>query len=176
MKKIKTMSHLLSILFHAACWVYLLIQIYYMFFNLDGFLTWLRPILGLTYNFSNLSFGQHIVIIALSCIPMSITILIYHQLAKLFRLYEQGYLFKIENIKLIKSIGICILANELIQFLYQPFMSFILTFYKPVGEHMIGISFGTSNLAMVVTGLVVLTASWIAEEAHELKLDTQLTF
>lgn len=175
MKKIKTMSHHLSRLFHAACVAYPLLQFYFIFFNLDFFLAWAKPMLGLT-DFSNLYLGQHLAIIVISTIPMSITVFIYHQLAKLFRLYEQGYLFEIENIKLIKSIGICILINELAGFIYQPFMSLALTFYNPVGERMLGIGFGPSNLAMVVTGLVVLTASWVAEEAHELKLDTQLTF
>lgn len=168
------MSYLLSLLFLAACWIYPLIQTYFIFFHLDEVMAWAK--LDNTLDLSNLSLEHRLVIFAIACIPMSMVILIYRQLAKLFCLYEQGILFEMENIKLIKSIGIYIIVSKLIQFIYQPLMTFTLSYYQPVGKHFIALSFGTTNFAMLVTGFVVLTASWIAEEAHELKLDAQLTF
>ena len=54
MKKIKNMSRLLSLLCYATCGIYLLLQIYSIFFQLDAAMSWVKPILGHDYNFSNL--------------------------------------------------------------------------------------------------------------------------
>lgn len=175
-KKIRTMSNLLSFLFRAACWVYPVLQIYCMFFRFDEVLAWVKPSLGDNFTFSSLSFGHHVVIFAISCLPMFMTLLICQRLSQLFRLYGQGFLFEIENIKLIKSIGVYIIAGQFVQLIYQPLMMFAVTFYKPAGEHLISFTISTTNFAMLITGFVVLTASWIVQEAHELKLDTELTF
>jgi len=175
MKKIQITSHLLSLLFRGACWIYPIIYSYCIFFRLDEMMAWTQSASDNAYDLSNLSLGHHLVILAIACIPLSITVFICHQLAKLFRLYEQGYLFELENIKLIKSVGICMISSELIQFIYQPLMTYALTFYKPAGEHMISWAFGTTNVTTLITGFVILMASWIAGEAHALKTDVQLT-
>ena len=54
-------------------------------------------------------------------------------------------------------------------------MTLALTCYNPVGERMITLTFGTTNFSEIITGLIMLMASWIASEEQKLKTDVQLT-
>lgn len=118
---------------------------------------------------------HRLMILIVQFIPLSITVLICHKLAQLFRLYELGSLFENSNIKLIKNIGLLLIIGELLQFIYQPLMCLVLTFNNPVGERYISMSYDSSNLSVLLTGCIILTASWIVKEANQLKSDAQLT-
>lgn len=127
------------------------------------------------HDLSSFTYAHRLMILLVQLIPLSITVLICHRLAQLFRLYEQGSLFENSNIKLIKNIGLLLIIGELLQFIYQPLMSCVLTFNNPVGERYISMSYDSSNLTVLLTGCIILTASWIVKEANQLKSDTQLT-
>lgn len=171
--KIKRASRLLSLLFQTVCWVYPVLSVYLFFSHPNSVFEWAD--LGANFNFSDLSVSQHLVTLALYSVPLGILVLIYHKLAKLFSLYEKGCLFEPQNIQLIQSIGVYMIMSQMIQFIYQPLMTFALTFHQPTGQHIISLSFGSTNFATLVTGFVIVTASWIIAEAHQLKTDVQLT-
>ncbi|HAU0206860.1 TPA: DUF2975 domain-containing protein, partial [Legionella pneumophila] len=108
-------------------------------------------------------------------LPLSITVIIFNKLSKLFSLYEKGTLFEEENIKLIKSISIYMILGELVQLIYQPLITAALTFNNPTGERFISITLGSANASTLITAFIILVASWILKEANQLQSDSQLT-
>lgn len=180
MQKIKSTSHVLYLLFSALCWIMPLLIIYFILFDLDGIFnlwsSWFTVISpDQIQNISDFSFLHRLIILGIQFIPLSITILICHKLAQLFKLYEQGYLFEENNIRLIKSVGIYMMLGQLIQLIYQPLISIALTFNNPVGKRLIVMTVSTTNLSTIITALIILVTSWIIKEASQLKTDTQLT-
>ena len=179
MNKIKSTSHLFYLFFKTLCWALPLVNIGFILFNLEGMLDWgaWSNILSAKdiQNITHLSLTHRFIILVIDLLPLSITIMICHKLAKLFLLYEQGHLFEKENIQLIKYIGLYMIGGELIQLIYQPLISTALSFNNAVGERFASITLGTTNVSTLITGFIILVASWIIQEAHQLKSDAQLT-
>lgn len=192
MQKIKSTSHMLYLFFRALCWILPVVTTYLILFNLEKIISWgswasMIPSVYISAKYSEVSTSlvanaphyfsiyHRLVILCIQMIPLSITVLICHKLAKLFRLYEQGYLFEVENIRLIKHIGIFMIVGELVQLIYQPLMTAALTFNNPPGERFASITLGTTNASTLITAFIILVVSWIIKEAHQLKSDSQLT-
>ena len=183
MQNIKSASHCLSLFFRFLCWMFPIAVFYMMYFHINMLM---MSILNATQSslsngsvkflsLSQFTYTHQCAILAIQAIPIGITVFIFHQLSKLFRLYEQGYLFEEENIRLIRSISVFMIIGELIQLIYQPMMTLALTMNNPVGERFISISIGTSNVSTLMTGIIIFVASWIVKEAQQLKSDAQLT-
>ena len=179
MKKIQRTSHLLHILFKTLCWSMPFVTAYLILFNIEGMLNWgaWSSIISSTtiHNPSSYSLIHRLIILAIQLLPLSITVMIFNKLSKLFGLYEKGNLFDEENIKLIKGISIYMILGELIQLIYQPLMTVALSFNNPAGERFASITLGTTNVSTLITAFIILVASWILKEANQLKLDSQLT-
>jgi hypothetical protein len=179
MKKIKSASRVLSLLFQALCFIFPIGVLYMMFFHLEMMMRFIdasslaSPYIS--YKLSHFTYSHQAVILAIQAIPVSITVYIFHQLAKLFGLYEKGFLFEEENIRLIRSISLFMMIGELIQLIYQPMMTVALTFNNAPGERLASITIGTSNLSTFITGMIIFIASWIIKEAQQLKSDAELT-
>lgn len=192
MQKIKSTSHILHLFFRTLCWILPLATTYLILFHLERIIDWgawasIIPSVHISAKYSQtassivvnaahyFSIYHRLAIVFIHMIPLSITILICHKLASLFHLYEQGSLFEEENIRLIKHISICMILGELLQLIYQPLMAAALTFDNPPGERFASITLGTTNASTIITAFIILVASWIIKEAHQLKSDSQLT-
>ena len=179
MNKIKSTSHLLYLFFKTLCWALPLVNIGFILFNLEGMLNWgaWADIISIhdIQQTGHFSVIHRLVIILIDLLPLSITSVICYKLSKLFSLYERGHLFETENIRLIKQIGIYMICGELVQLVYQPLISAALTFNNPVGERFASLSVGTTNASTLITAGIILVASWIIQEAHQLKSEIQLT-
>ncbi|RUR18062.1 DUF2975 domain-containing protein [Legionella sp. km535] len=179
MHKIKRTSHILSLFFQTLGWALPLGVTYLILFHLETMLQWgaWHSIFSgdLVENPSQISLTHRFIILAIELVPITITVLICRQLARLFRLYEQGALFEKENIKLIKNISIFMILGEFIQLIYQPLITAALTFNNPVGKRLISITLGSTNATTLITAFIILLASWIVKEANRLKTDAQLT-
>ena len=173
MDKIKITSRMLSLIFFTACIAHPFINLYAIIYYLPQGMQWtLLP----ADDFSHFSLIHHFIILVASYIPIACTVMIYFQLGQLFRLYEKKILFARENIDRIRCIGKYVLLKPLVFcFLYQPLMMYILTYLKPMGQHQIMLSFSTDDLNAVITGIVIVVASWIATEANKLNKDLQFT-
>lgn len=179
MKKIKLTSHIFYLFFLALSWLLPLATSYLILFHLDTMLQW-----GAWHTFFSgtivedpayFSLMHRLIILSIELVPLSITILIFRLLARLFHLYEQGNLFEQENITLIRKISIYMIAGEIIQLIYQPMITAALTFSNPAGKRFASITLGTTNVSTLITAFIILIASWIINEAHQLKTDSQLT-
>ena len=173
MDKIKNTSRALSLFFFAACCVYPFINLYVVLDDLPTLVNWTFLTID---QLSHFSLIHRLIILAVSYIPVAFTVMICFQLAQLFRLYEKKIFFERENIQRIRCIGKYMLLSQLVQcILYQPLMMWVLTCMQPVGHRLIMLSFGTTNLSTLATGVIIIVVSWIATEANQLNKDVQLT-
>lgn len=179
MHKIKTTSHILSLFFRTLCWFMPIIIGSLILFDLEDlrrFGMWSEIVMfQYTHNISNFSWTHKFIILAIEALPLSITIMICHKLAQLFRLFEKNYLFENENIKLIKHISIYMLLGEAVKLIHQFLMSAALTFNNPIGERFAALHLSISNASTLITACIIFIASWIMQEAQQLKYDAQLT-
>ena len=183
MQKIRTASHLFYLLFKSMCWIIPLITCFIIIFQINELMTFIG--LDTKYTFANtihdlsqqgnFSLQHRLVILLIKTIPLTITVMLFHKLSQLFKLYENNQLFENENIRLIKGIGVCLLLGEFLHLIYEPLMTIALSFNNPAGERFMSFTFGAFNLSMLLTGCIIIIASWITQEAHQLKSDVQLT-
>ena len=178
MKKIQQTSHILYLFFKLLTWSLPIIMTYLIFFKIDAMLYYgmFEEIIPTSKIHSmDYSLIHRAVIFIIQLLPLSMTIAICHKLAKLFHLYEQGLLFEIENIKIIKQISIFMIIGELVQLIYQPLMTAALSFINPAGQRFASLSLGSTNASTLITAFIILIASWIVKEANQIKNDAQLT-
>lgn len=115
------------------------------------------------------------IIFLIQCLPLSITILICLSLARLFKLYQQGILFDIENIILIKRIAQLMIGGEILSLIYQPLITMALSFNNPPGERFISITLSTMNGTNLLTACIIFAAALIMQEARQLQAEQELT-
>src|SRR3989338_2562226 len=98
-----------------------------------------------------------------STIPMLVDLFILYSLIKLFKLYEQGEIFLINNVKHIRNIGYALLVSQIINPIYEGLMGLVLTLGNPPGHHLrlIAITLDQTNVGILLTGFLVILISWI---------------
>ncbi|HFS6879500.1 TPA: DUF2975 domain-containing protein [Legionella pneumophila] len=178
MKKIKTASRILHLIFLSLCWMLPILMAFFTFFHIDTMIHYgmFDQIISSSKIYSkDYSLIHKAIIFAIQLLPLSITIFICHRLAKLFNLYEHGSLFELDNIKIIKQISVFMIIGEFTQIIYQPLITAALSFNNPAGQRFASITLGSTNVTTLITAFIILIASWIIKEAYELKNDAQLT-
>lgn len=172
---------LLSGLFWHLCWLTPLLTIYMIVFHLKlslatGFLNdALRLGEQTIQHLDNFSYLHLIIICIIQSIPMLFTVLIFKNLSRLFAFYHKGQFFERVNTQTIRAIAIYLLVGELSQLIYQPLMTLALSLHNEVGKRFISISFGTTNLTTILTGVIVLIIAWIFSQAEQLNNEAKLT-
>ncbi|KTD49926.1 hypothetical protein Lrub_0368 [Legionella rubrilucens] len=113
--------------------------------------------------------------LCLSSIPMFVQLYILFALIKLFKLYENGEIFSINNVRYIRNIGYALLITQIIDPIYQGAMGFALTRYNPPGHRFAAITLDQTNIGVVLIALIVILISWIMVEGCKLREEQQLT-
>lgn len=108
-------------------------------------------------------------------LPSAIIMAILYFLIKLFKLYEQGKIFTVLNVKYIKNVGITMLIGQVVNFIYEGLISFALTFHNPAGHKVATVSFGTFDVYNILTAIMVIVISWIMAEGCKLQEEHQYT-
>lgn len=111
----------------------------------------------------------------ISLVPLSIQLLMYYNFINLFLLYERGIYFDIENVSVIRKIGIFVLLSQLASPFVEAATSTLLTWQNSPGRHLARISFETNNLGLIVTGMLIILISRIINEGHRLNEEQRLT-
>jgi hypothetical protein len=113
----------------------------------------------------------------ISLIPTGVTLFVLYFLIKLFKLYERGEIFLIENVRYIRNIGYTILIGQLLNPVYQALISADLTWVNHTvqkGMRFASISFDSTNINILLMSLFVILISWIMEEGCKLRDEQQL--
>ena len=96
MKKIQLASQILRVLFLALCLIMPLIYAYFILFHMEDMLNWgiwaaiIPPTL---VHQTHYSFLHRLVILSIELIPLSMSLMVFNNLAKLFSLYGKGILW-----------------------------------------------------------------------------------
>jgi hypothetical protein len=104
-----------------------------------------------------------------SLLPTAIFMLGAYYLIQLFRLYEQGKLFTLQNAHYIRKLGITFFAWVIIGFPYEALLSFIVSLHNAPGKHLISVGIGSPDITAIITGSLVLLLSWIMQEGYKLQ-------
>lgn len=111
----------------------------------------------------------------INLIPVGIAMLALYFLIRLFRLYERGTIFTIQNVRYLRNIGYTLLIGQLLSPIYDMLISLVLTWSNPHHYRMIGITEKGINVEMILVALLVILISWIMLEGYKLKEEQELT-
>jgi hypothetical protein len=113
--------------------------------------------------------------LTISLVPLSITLLLYSNLVTLFLMYERLNFFNLENVAVIKRIGFYLLLSELIRPFIEGATTVLLTWQNGPGHRVFAISLQGYNVALIITGVMIILISWIIAEGHRLNEEQRLT-
>lgn len=111
----------------------------------------------------------------ISAIPTAIALYILYSLIKLFKLYEKGEIFSINNVRYLRNIGYALLISQIISPIYEGLMGVALTWHNPPGHRFASITLNQTNVGIVFTALLVILISWVMAEGCRLREEQQLT-
>lgn len=106
---------------------------------------------------------------------VSIELVTLYFLIKLFRLYEAGEIFSLNNVRYIRNIGYALLAGQLFSPVHQLLMGLVLTLNNPHGHRFIAVTFKQNNVGILLMSLLVILVSWIMAEGCRLREEQLLT-
>ena len=112
---------------------------------------------------------------AVAAVPAVLTCILLWRLAQLFRGYAQGRIFTADSVRRIRSVGVLLLARELLSPFIGAATSLVLTMNNPPGGHVVTLGLSDSNVTMTVTALTIIVAGHIMEQARELHDEARLT-
>ncbi|MCP4474599.1 MAG: DUF2975 domain-containing protein [Gammaproteobacteria bacterium] len=105
------------------------------------------------------------------CIPLAVTVYCLYQLIQLFKNYETGQIFTLENAKRYRKLGLATFVWVITNILSRSLTSLVLTMHNPPGHHILTASFGSNDAPpLIVSGLVILI-SWIMLEGYQISED-----
>lgn len=101
-------------------------------------------------------------------LPLAVTMMIFYFLIKLFKLYEQGKIFTMLNVKYIQNIGITMLIGQIVNVIYDLLITLVLTFHNPAGHKYMSVAFSSYDAYNVITAIMIIVISWIMAEGCKL--------
>lgn len=125
---------------------------------------------GVVINAATLWFG-----FLADLIPTSVVMVGLYLLYKVFRNYESGIIFSVENARYYRKLAFVVFAKCGADIIYTTLSALAFTFQAPQGQRMGIIGFGTSELALIFVGSIILLISWVMQEAKNISEDQALT-
>jgi hypothetical protein len=108
----------------------------------------------------------------MSLLPKWIGLLV---LIKLFRNYQSGIIFSIENTQYYRQLGLLFFLNALIaRPLSQMLLVFALTVENPQTHPYLVLRFGTANLSDILIGIMIIIISGIMYQAQVMQEEQKL--
>ncbi|CAK2462562.1 DUF2975 family protein [Vibrio crassostreae] len=87
-------------------------------------------------------------------------------LIRLFRNYERGEIFSLENAMSYQKLGYSLFYWVLGSIIYGSLMSVILSFNNPPGERIFVIGFVGMDFLTLILGIIILIISWVMKEGY----------
>jgi hypothetical protein len=106
--------------------------------------------------------------------PLAVLVFSFYKLGSLFRLYENGHIFTRQNVDCFKSLGRMMIVWAACHFVSNSLMSIVLTLENPPGQRMLTLGLGSPEFGGLFVGGVVLTITWVMDEARKLNEDHEL--
>lgn len=122
-----------------------------------------------------LNLSEKLLVLGAGCLPLLVQLYILFSLVRLFKLYEQGVIFSMNNVRYIRNIGYALIVTQIPTALYQALMGFILTSRNPPGHRFASITLDQTNIGIILVALMVILISWIMLEGCKIREEQQLT-
>lgn len=87
-------------------------------------------------------------------------------LIRVFRNYENGEIFSLENAKSYQKLGYCVFYWVLGSVVYRTVVGLILSFNNPPGQRIVAVSFVGVDMLTLLFGLIVFIIAWVMKEGH----------
>jgi hypothetical protein len=108
-------------------------------------------------------------------LPTTVLMYIFYMLTQLFRNYEAGLIFSLENSQIYKKLALGLFAKAIADCLYIMLGGLALTFQNPIGKRLLVFELSTPQISLIFIGFVVLLISWVMEEAFKISEEQALT-
>ncbi len=122
------------------------------------------------FGYMNIQFTPSIQVLAflVSMILTSLIMFGLYQLIMIFKSYESGQIFTLENVKCYRRLGYTLFIWPFAEMLYEALLSLVLTLHNPPGQHYVNLSVNTHDLTSLIIGGVIILISWIMAEGYRL--------
>lgn len=125
----------------------------------------------------NITLNEHSRLIGM-IISLNGTVIImygFHQLKNLFRHYQQGNIFSVENVRIYKALGGTLFVLFLFSLIETPLLSLALSYQNAVGERFISVAVFSSDLILLISGFVIWVIADVMKEAQKLNVEVEHT-
>ncbi|XPS84934.1 conserved uncharacterized protein, DUF2975 [Desulfosarcina variabilis str. Montpellier] len=108
-------------------------------------------------------------------IPTGVAMTGAFYLMRLFKLYEQGEIFKLNNVHCYKKLSRVLIWWFIAGILCRSLLTTALTLHHPPGQRMISFGLTSTDLTTLLVGLILMVIAWVMEEGRKLQEDQDLT-
>jgi len=108
-------------------------------------------------------------------IPTGVAMFGLYYLMRLFQLYEQGQIFRLDNVRCFKKLSRVLIWWFVAGIVHKSLLSVALTLHNPPGQRMITLELGSPDLTALLVGGILAVIAWVMEEGRKLQEDQDLT-
>ncbi len=108
-------------------------------------------------------------------LPTGIAMIGGYYLMRLFRLYEQGLIFRNSNVRCFKTLSRVLIWWFAVGIVHKSLLSIALTLHHPPGQRMITVELGSPDLTALLLGAILAVIAWVMEEGRKLQEDQDFT-
>ena len=180
MHKLQRVSKIMKVLFSSLLCLYPLALILFwlnpqtMHYYLNGFQLSFLPY-GLEMP-QTLSVATIIYAFLLCLLPTTVKLCIFYFASKLFSLFEQGIIFSLRNVLLIRNIAMTMLIGELfVNPIFKALISMLLSWQKGPGERVLQITITGHDFGTIFISIIMFIASWVMAQGCSIKREQELT-
>ncbi|WP_146448788.1 DUF2975 domain-containing protein [Vibrio kanaloae] len=120
-----------------------------------------------------LSTGRSLIGYFPSMISTLLTVALLWQLIVLFRLYEKGIIFELQNSECFKKLSYLLIATPFVELLMDVLLSLALSFND--GNWYMSFTIDDSHITMMIIGFIVRVIAVVMEKAAVLQEESELT-
>ena len=107
--------------------------------------------------------------------PTGVAMFGAYYLIQLFRLYEQGQIFRDSNVRCFKNLSRVLIWWFAVGIVHKSLLSIALTLHNPPGQRMITLELGSPDLTALLLGAILAVIAWVMEEGRKLQEDQDFT-
>jgi hypothetical protein len=114
--------------------------------------------------------------IIVTMLPAGILMYALAQLIKLFKHYEHGEIFTIDNANRYRKLGYTLFAWVIGGLIYDALISLVMTFQNSgAGQKVVAIGVNGIDIVVIITGGLILLIAWVMKEAQKISEEQSLT-
>jgi len=176
MNKIRTLSRIMRIFFQCLIIGLPLINIILWFYGPTYFNTSLIRFIPSGAHLTHpLSAETKALGFVIDLIPLGVNISILYFLARLFRYFEAGKLFVLQNARTIKHIAYALLMGQVLSPIHEGLITTAMSWSSGPGHRSFSMSFGSNNITVIGMAIIILVMAWVFVEAYKLREESELT-